>query len=152
MTVPFTDDLLDYSKDYAQECASSLTGREEFPILMHVVANDECLTVPLSLDKIDVEGLRSLSAFCSRLIDASVASWLAIQVPVWTDITGNIAALSSDPRPHALACEGLAVLIIDNEGADFYAADVRRHGDGVSLGSWHMTAQGPSCDKNGVCS
>lgn len=150
--IPFGGDLIDHARDYAEQCAESLTDSEQFPTVLHVVGNEECTTRPWDLEGLNVGDLRSLSTMASALIGASDVKWMAVQTGVWMDITGDVAGLLSNPKPHPLVFEGLALLIIDAEGADFYVAEVQRRTDCANLTRWHATAQGPRCDVNGVCS
>jgi len=150
--IPFGGDLIDHARDYAEQCAESLADSESFPTVLHVVSDEECTTRPWDLDGLHVSDLRSLAAMASALISSSEAKWMAIQVGVWMDITGDAAALLSNPKPHPLVSEGLALVIIDAEGSDFHVAEVQRRGDCASLSRWHEMPQGLCCDANGVCS
>jgi hypothetical protein len=141
---PFTGDLLEYARAYAE--------RDPEVAVMHIVEGHECTTVPFGVGEVDVREMRFVIAPTAALVASTEVSWVAIQIPVWMDITGDIAASLDAPKPHPLVVEGLALLIIDADGADFHVAEVHRPEEGPRLERWHLTEQGPSCDTNGVCS
>lgn len=149
--IPFGGDLINYARDYAAEQAESLSDSEQFPTVLHVVSSEECTTVPMEIEGLELPELHAMAAMLSRLVSASDVAWVALQTPIWMDITGDVAALIANPKPHPLVSEGLALLVIDAEGADFHVAEVKRN-ERVSLSRWHETQQGPCCDANGVCS
>lgn len=147
-TTIFTGDLIEHAQDYALGCAAS----GDFPTILHVVSGEEITTTPFALGGLAAPDLTLLASMASGLVEASQVSWVALQTPVWMNPTGDIAALYSEPKPHVLASEALAILVIDGEGTDFYVAEVQRREDSVNLLRWHMVEQGPNCDANGVCS
>ena len=147
-TVPFTGDLLDFAKDYAHECAA----RGEFPSVMHVVSDEICETGPFVFDGLTLDMLDMLVMATIAIVGRAEVRWAAFQAPVWVDITGDVAGFLTAPKPHPLVKEGLALIIVDAEGADYWTCTVERHDDAVSLVGWHETSQGPCCDANGVCS
>ncbi len=148
-TTIFGGDLIEHAQGHAIECAETLG---DFPTTLHVVSGEEITTTPFSIEGLEKSDVTALAGMTSRLIDASEISWVALQTGIWTDMTGLVLGLIHQPRPHPLATEGVAIVVIDNEGADFYVAEVQRRADSVNLTSWHTTTQGPSCDANGVCS
>jgi len=131
----FTGDLLEYAQDYAETTTETT---------IHVVSHGECTTEPFrAFDELDVSDFETLTTMMSDLMRYSEVDWAAVQIGVWLDLTGKIAALLTAEQPNPLATESLALVVIDAEGQDFW---VRQSGE------WHVLEDAPCCDANGVCS
>jgi len=131
----FTGDLLEYAQDYAETTIETT---------IHVVSHGECTTEPFRVfDELDASDFETLTTMMSDLMRYSEVDWAAVQIGVWLDLTGKIAALLTAEQPNPLATESLALVVIDAEGQDFW---VRQDGE------WHMLEDAPRCDASGVCS